>query len=405
MADQRATRAIVDLDAFQSNVRRVLASLRPGCRLMAVVKANAYGHGAAMIARSAVQAGAAQLAVATVAEGLRLRTVGIEVPILVLSPIDFPEIGSALRGGLSLTVADDPVMDRVEAEACRLRLPGPAPVHVKIDTGMRRYGAMPEAAIALAVRVAASPELALEGVFTHFAAADEIEEGFTSEQATRFDRSVEELAARGIRPPQLHAANSAATLRSRRYDYDLVRVGIALYGLPPSPDIPLLSGMRPVLSVRSRVARIIDLAPGDTVGYGRTYRAEMFEQAALVPLGYADGYPRSLSGLGWVALGGRPAPVRGRISMDQTVIGVPAGVQVQPGHEVVVVGEAAGAPGLVDLAGMVGTIPYEMATGIAPRVPRHYVRASEVVAVEDLSGLHEADAGLFAAGSDPSQDM
>ena len=379
----RATRAVIDLDALVGNVRCIRQSLSPGTGLMAVVKANGYGHGATMVARTALEAGAAALAVATVGEAARLRREGIGAPLLILGPIDPAEAAAALRLDLELTVATDVLLDAVAEAARALLLPRPAAVHVKADTGMRRYGALPEAAVALARRVAADPALELAGFSTHFAAADEADETFTREQAARFDRCLADLAAVGIRPARVHAANSGATLRSRRYDYDLVRVGIALYGLPPSAEIGLPTGMRPVMTVRSRIARIVELAPGDTVGYGRTYRAAGIERAALIPIGYADGYRRALSGRAWVGIGGRPAPVLGRVSMDQTVVGIPTGVEARVGDEVTVAGGRPdeGAPSVAELAEALGTITYEVVTGVADRVPRHYVRGGELVAV------------------------
>lgn len=390
-SSSRATRAVVDLDALSGNVRSILRSLSPKTGLMAVVKANGYGHGAVMVARGAVDAGATNLAVATVGEGVRLRAAGLSEPILVLSPIDPSEVERAVHHRLSLTVADPDVVDAVETTRARLRRAAPVSLHVKVDTGMRRNGAPPEEAVSLAERVAGSPRLRLDGFFTHFASADESDERFTLDQAAVFDRCVGRLTARGIPVPRLHAANSAAALRSRRYDYDLVRVGIALYGLPPSPAVPLLPSMRPVLTLRSRVARVIDLVSGDTVSYGRTYRAAENETAALVPIGYADGYPRALSGRGYMGLGGVRAPVRGRVCMDQTVIGVVPGGRVAVGDEVAVVGDGRdAAPTLTEIARLAGTINYEIATGIAARVPRLYVRAGTVVAVEDDTGPHAA---------------
>lgn len=395
----RATRALVDLGAYAANVRIVRDLLSRGTELLAVVKANGYGHGATAIARTALAAGATHLGVATVGEGAVLRRAGLTAPILLLGSIDPVEASAALRLDLQITVGTVDLLDAVAAASRRLALPNPAAVHLKVDTGLRRYGALPELAISLARRVAADPALALAGCSTHFAASDEADEAFTSEQATRFDRCLAELAEEGICPTRRHAANTGATLRSRRYDYDLVRMGIGLYGLPPSAEVGLAPGMRPVLTLRSRIARIVELAAGEAVGYGRTYRAPVAERVALVPIGYADGYRRGLTDRGWMGCGGRRLPVRGRVSMDQTVVGLPAGVECRIGDEVVVAGGDAddGAPSLTALAAMVGTINYELATGIAARVPRHYVRGGEVVAIED--GLGESTVGGRTAGS------
>jgi len=401
----RPTYARVDLDALTVNVQAIRAVLCPGTLLMAVVKANGYGHGATMVARAAVAAGAGWLGVATVDEGVSLRRDGLVGPILVLGPIHVSEIAPALQANLSLAVGDLEMAHAIAASVRRGDSAGPAGVHLKVDTGMHRFGADPADTPRIAVDIAHTPGLTLGGVFTHFAAADEADETFTREQAARFDWCIGELRRVGVRPGVVHAANSAAALRSRRYGYDLVRVGIALYGIAPSPEIALPPGMRPILSLHTRIARVTSLAPGDTVSYGRTYRAARAERVALVPIGYADGYRRGFSSRAWMGIGGRRGPVRGRVCMDQTVVAVPDGVAARIGDSVVVAGDSAcGAPTLDELADLVGTIAYEIATGIAPRVPRRYVRDGRVVAVEDLHGLRDV-AAAGAPGPSGGDDV
>jgi len=374
--DGRATRALIDLNAYEANVRLVRALVSPGTEVMAVVKANAYGHGAAPIATAALAAGATHLAVATVGEGAILRRAGIASPVVLLGPIDLGEAATALRLGLEVTIGSVALLDAVSVAARRLGLPRPAALHLKIDTGMRRYGAEPDEALALARRIARDPMLALAGCSTHFAAADAVDDRSVNEQATRFDQCLARLRDDGIGPIRAHAANSAATLRSRRYDYDLVRPGIVLYGLRPAPDVRLPSGIRPVMSVRSRIARLVVATPGDAVGYGGGYVVERSERVALVPIGYGDGYRRSLSGSAWMGFRGRSAPVRGRISMDQTVVSLPDGVSAEIGDEIVVFDgdPLSGAPDAETLATLMDSIPYEVVTGLADRVPRHYQR-------------------------------
>ena len=298
---------------------------------MAVVKANGYGHGATAVARVALAAGATHLAVATVGEGVELRTAGLMAPTLVLSAVQESEVALAVQRRLDLTVGTDELLHALVAVARGPGVTSPVAVHVKIDTGMRRYGAAPAHAIELARAVASEPALRFAGVSTHFASADEVNDGFTVEQATCFDWCLAEMSRAGIRPEKVHAANSAAVLRSRRYDYDLVRVGIALYGLRPSPEVSLADGMRPIMSVESQISRVLPLQVGDTVGYGQTWRAETPERAAVIPIGYADGYARSLSNRGWMGRGGHPLPIRGRVSMDQTVVALPDGCEANVG--------------------------------------------------------------------------
>ncbi len=372
----RATRAVVDLDALAGNVRALKNLLSPATDLMAVVKANGYGHGATAVARVALASGATQLAVATVGEGVELRSAGLPVPILVLSAVHESEVARAVRHRLDLTIGTDDILDAIVAVARGPGVTSPVAVHVKIDTGMRRYGAAPEHAIRLAQVVASEPTLRFAGVSTHFASADELNEAFTVEQATCFDWCLTEMSRAGIQPEKIHAANSAAMLRSRRYDYDLVRVGIALYGLRPSSEITLASSMRPIMSVESRISRILSLQPGDTVGYGRTWRAKSRERAAVIPIGYADGYARSLSNRGWMGRGGSALPIRGRVSMDQTVVALPVGCEAKVGDRVIVIADDLsneGAPTAAALAEVLGTIPYEIVTALSARVPRFYI--------------------------------
>lgn len=379
--DRRATRIEIDLDGLERNVAILASNLSPGTELMAVVKANAYGHGAVRVANATLGAGATRLAVATVGEGRQLRQRGIQAPILVLSPIAAAEASTAIDVGLELTVATEELLVAV-ANASRTAA-APVGVHIKLDTGMHRYGAEPALALALAQRVATTPSLRLTGLMTHFAAADEADEQFTIEQAARFDYCLGELEGQGLRPELRHMANSAAALRSRRYDADLVRIGIALYGLRSSAAIPLPPGVEPVLTVRSAIGRVHRIGPPSTVGYGRTYTPAENEQIGLVPIGYADGYRRMLSNRSWMLVGGRRAEVIGRVSMDQTVIRLPAGVAAKPGDDVLVFGGSGGGASVDDIANQLGTINYEVVTSLAARVPRHYLRDGQVVAIEN----------------------
>jgi alanine racemase len=365
---------VVDLDAIAGNVRYFRGLVSPGTAIMAVVKADAYGHGAVPVARAALEAGAACLAVATVEEGIGLREAGIAAPVLLLGPVDPSEVPTAVESDLTLAVAGmrfAQLVERVAGAVGRIGLP----VHIKVDSGMRRFGALPDEAAAVAAYVARSRSLRLAGIFTHFADADAPEEAYTASQAATFEAVLARLAAEQIRPPLVHAANSAATLRWRAYDYDLVRIGIALYGLPPAPGFAMPAALRPALRVVSRVARVIPLGAGEGVSYGLTYRAEREEEAALVPIGYADGYPRALSNRGWMAVGGRAAPVRGRVCMDQTMIGSPDGSVIRVGDEVEVLGGRG--PSLAEVASAIGTIAYEVATGLARRMQRTYESRGE----------------------------
>jgi alanine racemase len=378
----RATRAIVDLDAIEANVRVLRRALPEITQLMAVVKADAYGHGAPWVARAALDAGAALLGVATVGEGQALRAYGIEAPIVLLGSITAGEAPAACEASLEITVANEWLLDSVQHAARAVRDASPVPVHLKVDTGLRRYGAAAAEAIPLAMRIANDPHLRFASLFTHFASADEPDEPFTADQLQEFEQVVDGVQAAGVRLPLLHAANSAAVLTGHGTDYAIARPGIALYGVPPSSAVPLLPGMHPAISIESRITRLIDLAPGDTVGYNRTFRANSRMRGALVPVGYADGYRRALSGRAWVGIGDQRAPVIGRVSMDQIVVEVPDEARAALGDIVTIMGgnPLSGAPSIEEMADLMGTNAYEVIVGIRQRVPRIFVRDGEPIA-------------------------
>jgi alanine racemase len=355
LASARATRAIIDLSRIAGNVRVFRQLVGPDVKLMVVVKANGYGHGAVMVARTAIRAGADYLGVATVDEGVQLRRSGLDEPILVLGPVQHEEIAAAIQLNLELAVGSTNAVLAISGVASGCVSARPVKVHLKIDTGMRRFGCFPEQVPEVVATVAARPNLQLAGTFTHFASADELDESPTIEQSNLFEDALDEFERLGLEPGIRHAANSAATLRSRRYDYDMVRIGISLYGIAPSAEIPLPEGIKPAMSIRSRVGRVFELAPGDRVSYGGTYEATSRERAALIPIGYADGYRRTLSNNAWVSISGSKCPVRGRVCMDQTVVSLPDHLEVREGDEVVVAGDAAEcAPTLDDLADLTG---------------------------------------------------
>jgi alanine racemase len=378
----RATRAIIDLDAIAGNVRAMRAALPARTNLMAVVKADGYGHGAPWVAKAAVEAGASTLGVATVSEGQFLREHGLTVPIVLLGSIDPSEARAACAARLEITVAEEELLGAVQ-QAAGTSQHAQVAVHLKIDTGLRRYGAAPEHAATLASRIASDGRLRIAGICTHFASSDEPDEPFTAEQLQRFKKTVGEIRRAGIEVPPLHAANSAGILMGHGVEFDLVRAGIALYGVRPSADVPLLPSMRPAMRIESRVARIVPLRAGDTVGYNRTFRAPEPMTGALVPIGYADGYRRALSGKGWVGINGRRCRVLGRVSMDQIVAEAPSEVSAAVGDIVQVLGDdpESGAPSVDEIAELAGTNSYEILVGIGQRVPRVFIRNGQVVGV------------------------
>ncbi|HYH28185.1 MAG TPA: alanine racemase [Actinomycetota bacterium] len=361
----RPTSALIDLDAIASNVR-VLRP--PSAELMAVVKADAYGHGATQVARASLGAGATWLGVALVEEGLALREAGIDAPILVLSEPPRGAEKDAVVAKLAAAVyTRDGVAALAEASGATGR---PAAVHLKIDTGMHRVGAAPGDVTDLA-RQASEAGLLLEGVWTHFAKADEPSDPATEHQLRVFSDCLQALRASGIEPRYVHAANSAGTIAHPSARYDLVRVGIAMYGLAPSDEIGR-GGLMPAMSLRSRVSFVKRVRAGESLSYGHRYSLRRESTIATVPVGYADGYPRAASGRAQALIRGKPYPVAGTVTMDQILVDL-GDDPVEAGDEVVLFGRQGDAEITADeLAAWAGTIGYEIVCGIGPRVPRDH---------------------------------
>ncbi|MDI3339688.1 MAG: alanine racemase [Sphaerobacter sp.] len=395
-AAQGGTHALIDLDALAGNIAYVRSLVPAGTELMAVVKGNAYGHGLVPCGRAALAAGAQRLAVARVEEALLLRAAGVAAPILVLGPATPALARAAAEAGIALAVGSRAGLRRL-LDALG-DAPSPLALHLKVDTGMRRFGVEPAEAVALARALAAEPRVRLEGVFTHFATADEPDEGFLREQARRFAAVVHDLAAAGITPPLVHMANSAAILRGvvevpAPGATLAVRPGLILYGLNPCPDRALPAAVRPVLRLVTRLGRVFTVPAGDGISYGRTYVAPRPIRCATLPIGYADGLARALSNQGWAVVDGAVCPIRGSVCMDQTVIEVEAAPRAAEGDPALLLSDGRdGAMTADQVAHLTGTISYEVVSRLAARVPRVYLRAGRPVAVLDLFGLTEADA-------------
>ncbi len=368
--------AEVALDAVAATVAAMAAVAAPAV-LCAVVKADGYGHGAVPVARTALAAGAAWLAVAMTGEAAPLRAAGIDAPILVLSEPSPAELPDAVDLDLCTTVYTIAGIEALARAVARAGAP-PLAVHLKVDTGMHRVGADPADVPGLAGAVAERPELVLEGLWTHCAVADEPGHPFTTVQAGRFDAVVAQLTAAGVAPPMLHVANSAATLDRPGLRHDLVRCGITLYGLDPSPALHGRVPLLPALALKAEVSMVRVVPAGEGVSYGLRRPCASDTVVATVPLGYADGVPRRLSEVGAeVLVGGRRRPLAGTVTMDQLLVdcGPPgAGTAVRPGDEVVLIGEQAGERvAVAEWADRLGTIPYEVVCAISTRVPRRYL--------------------------------
>jgi alanine racemase len=361
----RPTRVEVDLDAIRHNVR----ALKPEeAELMAVVKADAYGHGDVAVARAALEAGATWVGVALVEEGLRLRDAGIEAPILVLSEVAPGSESPAVAADLTPSLYSEAALERL-SEAANGREIG---VHVKVDTGMHRVGVYPPEATRAFVERVVSRGLRLEALWTHYASASE-DEKTTLLQLECFLGVVEEVRAAGYAPTLLHTANSASTILYPETHFDLVRTGIAMYGLEPAPGVADGLGLRPALTWRSSVAVTKRLPAGERVSYGHRYRLERDANVATVPVGYADGYPRILSSRADVLIRGHRCRVAGSVTMDQLIVDC-GDVPVEAGDDVVLLGrQGEETVAAEDLARQAETIGYEIVTGIGARVPREHV--------------------------------
>ena len=393
-----STHAVIDLDAYASNVQVMRNRLRKrGSELMmAVVKANAYGHGAVMCARTAVDAGADWLGVARIEEALLLRDHGITAPILVLGPLNPTLVTRAAQNDITVTIGSPDTLDRIQPFLAQIPDDMMLDVHLKIDSGMHRFGVHPHEASDVARDLQEEPKLRYSGLYTHFATADDGDDSFLNEQISRFTETVMELMPEGLAPSLIHVSNSAASIREAQLPDVLspftimYRPGLALYGMSPSGDVPIPNEFHRVLTLKTRLGRVFRLEKGEGVSYGLTHVAKHPTICGTVPIGYGDGLDRHLSNRGWMSVKGRRCPIIGRVCMDQVVIDINNVSQPEEGDEVIVIGDGrSNTMTPEDAAAKIGTINYEVTTAILPRVPRIYMSYEDVVAVEDLNGLVE----------------
>jgi alanine racemase len=373
--------AEIDLDALAHNVR-ILAARAAPARLMAVVKANAYGHGAVACGRAALDAGATSLAVVCVDEGEELRRAGIVAPVVVLGHTPASDAARVAALALQPAVGDRALVEALSRAAAASGTT--VAIHMELESGLNRHGLPPDALVALAEAARALPGLRVEGLFTHFAAAEEGDQRFTRRQ---FD-VLRATAARLPWVPTRHCSASASTLLDPEMALEVVRPGLAMYGYKPAPWVgtggaePLL----PVMSLRARIARVQEIGPGDTVGYGRTWAASRPSRIALAMCGYGDGYRRSFGNRAHVLVRGRRAPVVGRVSMDMAMIDVSAIPGVAQGEVVTFLGRDGDERVDADeLASLADTISWEVLTAVTARVPRLYLRGGEVIALTTLT--------------------
>lgn len=375
----RASWVEVNLQTIEHNTRR-LAQIAAPAELMAMVKANAYGHGAIPCAQAALRGGAKWLGVYTIGEGIELRQAGITAPILVVGPT-MPDLARAgVEHNLTLTIF---TMDTAQAisdaaRAFNTRARG----HLKIDTGMARLGVFPEHALDFARAVRELPNIEIDGVFTHFAMSDTPDafgvkgwgNAYTQQQLKKFRDVIASLENAGIAPRYRHCANSPAAVHLAEARFNLVRAGILLYGLDPSPEMPRPPDFIPALSFKTQVALVKQIPVGTYVSYGCTFRAERPTRLAIIMIGYADGFRRKPNNYGEVLIRGKRAPIAGRVCMDQTMIDVTDIAGVQAGDEVVLIGKQGQAEISAEEVGeKLGTNNYETIATISARLERRYI--------------------------------
>ncbi len=369
----------IDLSAIEHNAHRLTEIAGRGVEPMAMVKANAYGHGAVQVARAALRGGAAWLGVVSVGEGIELRRANIDAPILVLGPTPPDWAHAGVENKLALAVFS---IDTVRALADAAReLKARARIHIKVDTGMTRLGVLPEEAVDFARAVRDLGNVEIEGIFTHFAMADMPDakgapgwgREFTQLQLARFREVLDQLEHAGIELRYRHIANSPASVNLPEARFNLVRSGILIYGLDPSDDAPKPPDFIPAFSFKTRVASVKSVPAGTFVGYGCTFRTERASRIAVLMVGYADGFRRALSNAGSVLVRGIRAPIVGRVCMDLTMIDVTDIAGVQAGDEVVLIGKQ-GTEEICaeEVARNQGTNNYETVTTISARVERRY---------------------------------
>jgi alanine racemase len=371
--------ARIDLDALRANVRRLREIAAPA-QVMAVVKADAYGHGMIPCARAALEAGATWIGTAVPEEALALRAAGIEAPILTWLHAPGDDFEALVRAGVDISVSGQWALHAVLEAVERTGLP--ARIQLKADTGLGRNGAQPHdwpLIVDEAVKAERDELLRVTGIWSHFACADEPGHPSIPRQLTVFHEALAYAEAAGLRPEVRHMANSPATLSVPESRFDLVRTGVAMYGLSPAPElgVPADHGLRPVMSLVARLASVKRVPAGHGVSYGHTYHTSQETRLALVPAGYADGIPRAASSLGPVSIAGRRYTVSGRVAMDQFIVDLGPGGGSEPdprvGDEAVLFGAGDdGSPTAQDWAEAVNTIGYEIVTRIGPRVPRVY---------------------------------
>lgn len=363
----------IDIEALTHNVTMLKKWLNPPSKLMTVIKADAYGHGAVKVAQTVVKAGVEMVAIATLAEGIELRKANIQVPILILGAINTPdEVKEIVKYNLEPTLCT-PHQAQIFADTLE-SLKGTLPVHLKLDTGMSRLGTHWHNAVDFVHYIQQFPQLQLKSIYSHLATADEEDTTVMKLQQSRFEKAITALKTAGVNIPCLHLANSAGTLCDRTLHYDLVRVGLALYGLYPAPHLRATVPLKPVLEVKARITQIKTLPAYTGVSYGHSFKSDAPLKIAVVAIGYADGIPRLLSNKMKVIVKGKLAPQIGNITMDQMMIDITEIPDLEVGEIVTLLGKEGDISITADdWAKTIGTISWEILCGFKHRLPRIHI--------------------------------
>lgn len=387
---QKRTWAEIDLDAAAYNLKAIRERIGSKVKLCCVIKADAYGHGAVRLAREYEMLGADWLALSNIEEAMQIRRAGVELPLLVLGYTPPEAAGLLSENNISQCAYSSEYCAALSSEAEKAGVS--VKIHIKVDTGMSRLGFYFQdlnrdtAVVDEIVTACNMPCLIPEGIFTHFAVADSGRDGmmFTMRQFGCFKELIETLSHRGIEFPVRHCANSGAILDYSLSHMQMVRAGIILYGMQPSDDVMHPEKLEPVLSLRAVISHIKDIEPGSDISYGRTYTAESKLRVATIPIGYADGYSRQLSGKGSILVHGVRCPILGRICMDQCMVDISAVPEAKVGDIVTVIGrDGEDEIRVEELAELLGTIPYEVVCGLSKRVTRVYMKNGEEDSVFD----------------------
>jgi alanine racemase len=375
----------IDLDAIAHNCREIKKWIGEKTELAAVIKGNAYGHGIVMVARTALENGATWFAAARVDEGVVVRKAGIEAPIFVLGYVPAEEMETVVKWRITPPIMHWHTVKAVSEISSSQGVV--TPVHVKVDTGMGRFGLLPDEVVDFVKRLIELPGIRLEGLYTQFSVADEADKTYSYKQWGIYKKVLKALEEAGIHIPIRHVCNSAGTLNFPEMHLEMVRCGTAIYGHYPSPVTDRSVPLRPAMTLKSRVGRIRTLPPGSSISYGRTYTTPRPTTVALVPIGFGDGLSRQLSNKGPVLIRGKRAPIVGRVCMDQCIVDVSGIPEARQDDEVVLFGQQDGAEITAEeIALIMDSINYVVMAAVSARVPRVYLKGGKVIKVLTLSG-------------------